>query len=500
MASLYDSESITCASGTRRGSADSTPSTSVQIWICAASSSAPKIEAEKSLPLRPSVVCTPRGSLAMKPVITSVTGACAGSSACSLSLDSCHCTAGPSGPHSTVTQRRASSHCTPPRIAAALQVAAKQPRRPDLAVARTQVAHRLGGRAHDARGLQHAGQIGDIAIEFGQILGGRALIEQGRGDARVPLAQRREPLPPVGILALGQRHQLEQRVGDAFAGRQHDRQPRPVSAIPRCRRRARNSARRRRWSRQTYAPPRPGGRWSSRGFRGHLRLLAIATKKLWHTTSAYPIPAISQIAHRDRPPQGRIGHSSTSHQWKAPADALADSLVPGCAGAARAAGMHAVHQHLPHLRQFLGRARAYRRRPGADRSRRVSIRQPASAAGAAGGRDRPVPGRRAHPRRADADRRGPGPRSAVQLAGQLRHHPDAGAPRHAAVSAAAAGSLLALGAALVRRARRPADAGVPGQHAGDPGARRGGRARRAGHRHDHADAVPAAALVRVPDP
>ena len=35
IASLYDSESMTWASGTRRGSADSTPSTSVQIWISA---------------------------------------------------------------------------------------------------------------------------------------------------------------------------------------------------------------------------------------------------------------------------------------------------------------------------------------------------------------------------------------------------------------------------------------------------------------------------------
>jgi hypothetical protein len=126
MASLYDSESITWASGTRRGSADSTPSTSVQIWISTASSSAPKIEAEKSLPLRPSVVCTPRGSLAMKPVTTSVSGAgiacdtagaaaATGMSCCSLCLESCHCTAGPSAPHSTITQRRASSHCTPAR-------------------------------------------------------------------------------------------------------------------------------------------------------------------------------------------------------------------------------------------------------------------------------------------------------------------------------------------------------------------------------------------------
>ena len=72
IASLYDSESMTLASGTRRGSADSTPSTSVQMWISAESSSEPKIEPEKSDPLRPSVVCTPRRSLAMKPVMISV--------------------------------------------------------------------------------------------------------------------------------------------------------------------------------------------------------------------------------------------------------------------------------------------------------------------------------------------------------------------------------------------------------------------------------------------
>ena len=65
---------MTVASGTRRGSALSTPSTSVQMWISAASSSAPKIEPEKSLPLRPSVVCRPFASRAMKPVMISVAG------------------------------------------------------------------------------------------------------------------------------------------------------------------------------------------------------------------------------------------------------------------------------------------------------------------------------------------------------------------------------------------------------------------------------------------
>ena len=46
IASLYESVAITCASGTSRGSALSTPSTSVQITISQASSSEPKIDAE----------------------------------------------------------------------------------------------------------------------------------------------------------------------------------------------------------------------------------------------------------------------------------------------------------------------------------------------------------------------------------------------------------------------------------------------------------------------
>jgi hypothetical protein len=112
IASLYDSESMTRAFGTRRGSADSTPSTSVQIWISAASSSEPKIEPEKSLPLRPSVVWIPCGVLAMKPVITSVPSKPSASSACIRARDSGHCTAGPSGPHSTMTMWRASSQRT----------------------------------------------------------------------------------------------------------------------------------------------------------------------------------------------------------------------------------------------------------------------------------------------------------------------------------------------------------------------------------------------------
>src|SRR6478672_6180086 len=63
---------MTVASGTRRGSALSTPSTSVQITISDASSSDPKIDPEKSLPLRPRVVWRPSRVRALKPVTTSV--------------------------------------------------------------------------------------------------------------------------------------------------------------------------------------------------------------------------------------------------------------------------------------------------------------------------------------------------------------------------------------------------------------------------------------------
>ena len=140
MASWYDSESITVASGTRRGSALSTPSTSVQMWISDAFSTSPKIEAEKSEPLRPSVVCTPSGVRAMKPGTMSVSGEPAGTSAAARWRDTGHCTAGPSGPHCTSTTSRASSHRTAPRRPRAREAAGEQPRRPQLAVAGDDVA------------------------------------------------------------------------------------------------------------------------------------------------------------------------------------------------------------------------------------------------------------------------------------------------------------------------------------------------------------------------
>ena len=105
---------MTWALGTRRGSADSTPSTSVQMMISAAPSSAPNIDPEKSLPLRPSVVCMPPVVVAMNPVTISRPVKPEGTSRLKFCSLTDHCTAGPRGPHSTMTTSRASTQRTVP--------------------------------------------------------------------------------------------------------------------------------------------------------------------------------------------------------------------------------------------------------------------------------------------------------------------------------------------------------------------------------------------------
>ena len=116
IASLYESESMTVASGTRRGSALSTPSTSVQITISSASSKSPKIDAEKSLPFLPSVVCRPSAVRAMKPVMTSVASMSRGITCRALARESSQRTLGPSALQSTRTMSRASTQMTRPGL------------------------------------------------------------------------------------------------------------------------------------------------------------------------------------------------------------------------------------------------------------------------------------------------------------------------------------------------------------------------------------------------
>ena len=72
------------------------------------------IDAEKSLPFRPSVVCNPSAVRAMNPVMMSVAAASAGTRAAAFARDSSHRTLGPRLLQSTRTMSRASTHCTRP--------------------------------------------------------------------------------------------------------------------------------------------------------------------------------------------------------------------------------------------------------------------------------------------------------------------------------------------------------------------------------------------------
>ena len=111
-------------------------------------------------------------------------------------------------------------------LAAATQVGREQRRGPQLAVACHQVMDVLRRRAHQARGLQDAGQIRAVLVETGQPFGGPGLVEQRVGDHLVTVAQRLQAVRHRRILLLGCLHQVQQRVGHALAGREHDAQAR----------------------------------------------------------------------------------------------------------------------------------------------------------------------------------------------------------------------------------------------------------------------------------
>ena len=244
--------------------------------------------------MRPSVVCTPRGSLAMKPVITSVRGgACLRQPAarCSCCCGLCHCTAGPSGPHSTVTQRRASIHCTPraPRAAAD---SAEQPRRPDLA----KPAHRSRTVCAAERMMLVVCST-PVEVRRCRDRTRPGILRRRRHpaalrDAGVTLAHRPRRCRHTALLRLRQRHQFQQRVGDAFAGRQHD-----AGAGLRRRRALRLHD-----ARDTLEAPRIGHTGAAKLMYhpGRAALpsskIACGAKKLRHTTGASPIFA---ICHND---------------------------------------------------------------------------------------------------------------------------------------------------------------------------------------------------------
>ena len=183
------------------------------------------MEPEKSLPLRPNVVCMPAVVVATKPVTMSRPRKSSGTS-----LRRLRFARGPlhRGAERTpfddddLRARRPTS--TSPSMRRALaQEGGEQPGRPDLPIAGNDVAHRVGGRADETHGLQHAGDIAAIAREVCAVsLAGRARQELRRELLVAPfqLLDRRRPYrrraaPPAS--------RTEQRIGDAAARGQNDR-------------------------------------------------------------------------------------------------------------------------------------------------------------------------------------------------------------------------------------------------------------------------------------
>ena len=218
---------MTVASGTRRGSALSTPSTSVQMTISDASSSAPKIDPEKSLPLRPRVVCSPSRVRAMKPVMMSV--------ALGILRDEAVGVGARLGPEDARAERRRVDPHDLPRVdpvhaagapAPRLQVAREQARRPDLAEAGDEVADDGRRDANQPDGLQDAGDVVAVGGQLLDVLLGIGGAEQRVGDDDVALPDRFQPLGVAVLLTLGGGDERQQRVGDAAARRQDRRDAR----------------------------------------------------------------------------------------------------------------------------------------------------------------------------------------------------------------------------------------------------------------------------------
>ena len=178
---------MTVAPGARRGSALSTPSTSVQMMISPALSRSPKMAPEKSLPLRPSVVCSPCSSRATKPGAISMIGPSRGRPATpALARDASHCTAGPRAPCWMRMISRESIHSTA-RLASGdvREEHREQARRPQLSRAGDDFADAARRLADQLNGLEHAVKIvavGGQAADVRHRRRRRATRAQGRHD------------------------------------------------------------------------------------------------------------------------------------------------------------------------------------------------------------------------------------------------------------------------------------------------------------------------------
>ncbi len=104
----------------------------------------------------------------------------------------------------------------------AAQQAFEQPRGPDLAVARDEVAHRGRGAADQAHRLQDAADVAAIGVQLRDELVAGFAGQQLPRSADVALPQLLQPIVEGGRVLLGQRNQAEQGIGHALACRQDD--------------------------------------------------------------------------------------------------------------------------------------------------------------------------------------------------------------------------------------------------------------------------------------
>ena len=165
MASSYDISSTTTASGTRRGSALSTPSTSVQMMTADASSSAPKIDAGEvaavALERRRHAVGRRRDvarddDARRRPRARRATP-------CMRAVEVSKSTDRPElrGPHDEHHARVEPLG----RDARALQVRREHLRRPDLAVPRDELARELRAGFPEPHGAQHVADVAPVGFE-----------------------------------------------------------------------------------------------------------------------------------------------------------------------------------------------------------------------------------------------------------------------------------------------------------------------------------------------
>ena len=68
----------------------------------------------------------------------------------------------------------------------------------------------------------HLLQVAAVLVEGGAVIARRVRAQQLVGDAEVTLAQLRELLQHALVLALGERHDTQQRISHAATGGQHD--------------------------------------------------------------------------------------------------------------------------------------------------------------------------------------------------------------------------------------------------------------------------------------